>query len=344
MRARRRAVRQGAQHERTARRTTLGPIPYPEETVSRFLLWGAVALAALIIVLLSAGWYSSFYSPPRAIVGQVGGTEITLGDVIPYTLIEAIENGQFTPAGALNNMARDELLRQGAGELGLSVTEADVEAELASRFEPPSSNPDNPEPTALTSAGEANLDRYLADAQTNGVGVSEEQYRRWLEGQLLTAQAITHFNDALPDTLEQVRLRWIVAANSADADTALQRLAAEEPFADVAADLNTDTTLADEGGELGWVPPNAFPELEDYLFGEAFQVGLPTGPLQTSLGTLVIEVTEGPAEQPLSPAMRSLRGLNDLDEWLEQQTSLLLERLRLSNDQIEWVYKRLGVV
>ncbi len=324
MRARRRAVRQGAQHERTARRTTLGPIPYPEETVSRFLLWGAVALAALIIVLLSAGWYSSFYSPPRAIVGQVGGTEITLGDVIPYTLIEAIENGQFTPAGALNNMARDELLRQGAGELGLSVTEADVEAELASRFEPPSSNPDNPEPTALTSAGEANLDRYLADAQTNGVGVSEEQYRRWLEGQLLTAQAITHFNDALPDTLEQVRLRWIVAANSADADTALQRLAAEEPFADVAADLNTDTTLADEG--------------------EAFQVGLPTGPLQTSLGTLVIEVTEGPAEQPLSPAMRSLRGLNDLDEWLEQQTSLLLERLRLSNDQIEWVYKRLGVV
>jgi hypothetical protein len=342
MRARRRAVRHSAQ-ERASHRTSLGPIPYPEETVTRFLLWGAAVLAALLVVLLSAGWYSSYYRPPRTMVGEIGGVQITLGDLAPYTMLEAANLGQLSPAAALSDMARDELLRQAGGALGIVVSAADMDLALAQRFEPPSSNPDAPEPTALTSAGEANLRRYLNETSLNGVRASEEQYRSWLEGVLLVEKAIAHFSDALPAEMEQVSLRWILAANSADADAALARLADGEPFAHVAADLNTDTTVAGEGGVVGWVPEGAFPELDTFLFGEDFQLNLPTGPLQTSLGTLVIEATEGPATQPLSDEMRSLRGLNDLDGWLEEQTSALLERLRLSNEQITWVYKQLGV-
>lgn len=342
MRARRRAVRHSAL-ERAAHRPSLGPFPYPEETVSRFLRWGAVALATLLVVLLALGWYSSFYRPPRAVVGELGGVQITLGDLVPYTLLEAANLGQLSPEVALNDMARDELLRQAGDELGISVSEADMNLALAQSFEPPSSNPDAPEPTALTSAGEANLRRYLSETSLGGVHASQAQYRAWLEGVLLVDKAIVHFSDALPAEPEQVHLLWMLTANSADADEALQRLAAGETFAAVAADLNTDTTFADEAGVVGWVPENAFPELDSYLFGEDLQLNLPTGPVQTSLGTLVIEVTEGPSTQPLSDDMRSLRALNDLDDWLQVQSSALLERLRLSDQQITWVYKQLGV-
>ncbi|MCH8849097.1 MAG: peptidylprolyl isomerase [Chloroflexi bacterium] len=306
-----------------------------ERSQRRLLVIAASVIGLFVVGLLTLGWYTSSYQPPRRVVAEIDGEPVRLRDVVPYAKLVRLTTGQLAPTTARNVYARDRVLRLLAGELGVSVTPAEVEETLARRFEPPA--PPDVEPSVvLTEAGLGFLQEFL-----DAVDITGDDYRAWTEGQLLTEAYAQHFSDAQPETIEQVFVHWIVAANSVDAQTALERIASGDDFAAVATDLSVDTVIADEAGEVGWVPRGAFPEFDPWLYDPELEVGEPIGPLVTTIGSVVLLVSDGPSEQPLDQEMRDLLGQTAFQEWLNEQTLELVTLLELDFDDAQWVVDQL---
>ena len=336
MRQRRRAERghfaaPTSHQQSTTRRGT-------ERSQRRLLVIGASVAGLLLVGLLAVGWYVSSFQPPRRVVAEIDGEPLRLRDVIPYTKLERLTSGLLSPttvANARNAYARDSVLRLRAGELGVALRPNEVEETLALRFEPPS--PPGVEPgTVLTEAGRGFLQEFL-----DAVDVTEDDYWAWTEGQLLSDALVHHFGDAQPESVEQVFVHWIVANDSVDAQTAFDRITAGDDFAAVAAALNIDNLIADEAGEVGWVPLGAFPELDGLLYDPELVVGEPIGPLVTTIGSIVLLVSDGPSEQPLDDDMRDLVGQTAFQEWLNEQTVELVRGARLDFEDAVWVINQL---
>ncbi len=334
MRQRRAAERghfaaRASSQQRTTRRDT-------ERSQRRLLVIAASVIGLALVGLLALGWYVSSFQPPRRVVAEIDGEPVRLRDVVAYTKLVRLNTGQLAPATARNAYVRDRVLRLRADELGVTVTPADVEETIALRFEPPA--PPDVEPSVvLTEAGLSFLQEFL-----DAVDITDDDYRAWTEGQLLTEAFAHHFGDAKPENVEQVFVHWIVAANSVDAQTALDRIAAGEEFAAVAVDLSVDTVIADEAGEVGWVPRGAFPEFDTWLYDPDLEVGEPIGPLVTTIGSIILLVTDGPSEQPLDHDMRDLVGQTEFQEWLNEQTLELVNLLEFDFDDGQWVIDQLA--
>ena len=316
--------------QRTTRRDT-------ERSQRRLLVLAASVIGLLLVALLAIGWYVSSFQPPRRVVAEIGGEPVRLRDVIAYTKLESLTSGRLsltTVAAARNAYARDRVMRLRAGGVGVTVTPAEVEETLALRFEPPA--PPDVEPSVvLTEAGLDFLREFL-----DAVDVTDDDYRAWTEGRLLAEALAHHFGDAQPENIEQVFVHWIIAADSVDAQTAFDRVAAGDEFAAVAADLSIEFVIGDAAGEVGWVPRGAFPEFDPQLFNPELVVGEPIGPLVTTIGSVILLVTDGPSEQPLEHDMRDLLGQTLFQEWLNEQTVELVNPLEFDLDDALWVLDR----
>ena len=337
MRQRRRAERaQSAARASSQQRTTSHGA---ERSQRRLLIIAASVVGLLLVGLLAAGWYVSGFQPPRRVVAEIDGEPVQLRDVIPYTKLEILTSGQetlTTVAVARNLYARDHVLRLRAVGLGVAVTPAEVEEAIASRFEPPVS-PDAERSTVLTQAGLGFLQEFL-----DAVDIADDDYRAWIHGQLLFGALVDHFSDAEPESVEQVFVHWIIAASSVDAQDAFDRITAGEEFAAVADELNVERVIADEAGEVGWVPRGAFSEFDGLLFDPELEVGELIGPLATSVGSVVFLVTDGPSEQPLEDEMRALLGRTAFQAWLNEQTVELVALLEFDIEDAVWVLDHLG--
>ena len=332
MRQRRRAER----GRFAASRDRSQPIVNRRDTENRqrkVLLLGVGLAMAIVVLLIGAGWFVSSFQPPRRTVATVAGEDLKLSEVVTYTSISALEgSGTLRPDLALNDLVRDRVVSARAFDLGVNVTDADVESALARRFEP--LPPGSTEPVdTLTAAGQSSFELVL-----NSLGLSGNDYREWIAGQLYVVELQNHFRDLQPDVIEQVFVEWIVTESSLTAQTAMDRIAAGEEFATVSDELNIDFLLAGPGGEVGWVPQAAISELDPVLFAPDLELNTLIGPLTTSLGSVVLRVTDGPSEQPLSDVMREFVAADELQQWLDDAVAESLEdRVTLSNDDFNWV-------
>ncbi len=308
-----------------------------ERAQQHLLVLAAVAIVVLLIGVLSVGWYQSSFSPPRRVISEVGGQPVQLRDIVAYSRLHAFASGQYQPDAALNSYMRDIILRLHAGTLGVTVTPEAVGEALALQFEPLPDDPAAEPSTVLGPDGEAIFARFVEQLE-----VSKPDYRAWTEGQLLQEAAFDHFREEQPDSVEQVFVHWIVARNSVDAQTAFDRVDVGEPFGVVAADLNVERAFAEETGEVGWVPRGAFVEFEHVLFDEDLELNEPIGPLVTTIGSVVLQVTDGPSEQPLADEMRALVAQTAFQEWMNEQTAELID-IDFSADERLWLFGQLGL-
>ncbi|NLD71972.1 MAG: hypothetical protein GX649_04565 [Chloroflexi bacterium] len=218
---------------------------------------------------------------------------------------------QLLPGDALEDLIDTELIRQEAERRGITVTDDEVQREIESLFgyDP---NPPAPDPTpeaeapAGAQAPEAEGDEpaeptltplpteepmTLEEFQTattewfaamrQGPGMSETEMRELIRGDIRQRKLVESLRAEAPTTAEQIHARHIVLDTEEAAQAALERLRAGEEFADVAAEVSTDTLTKDEGGDLGWLPRGArieaFDEvafgLEDGALSEVVQVG-----------------------------------------------------------------------
>jgi hypothetical protein len=311
-----------------------------ERRQRRLLLLGVGFVVLAILGLLAYGWFSSAFQPPRKTVATVGGGEIKLSDLVPYTVLDALA-AQAAPdaRSSLNNLMRDSVLELTASDLGVAVTDDEIEAVMAATFEDGGrlADPDIDPPTVLTEVGRAALADLLSPFD-----VDEDDYRQWVRGRLLVQGVRQYFLDNFGDTAEQIFVHWIVTASSVTAQDAIDRINAGEDFEVVAIDLNIEAQLSAINGEVGWMPRGVVSELDPILFDPEFPRGSPVGPLVTSLGSMVAMVTDGPSEEPVIDIMAELAVASQFQQWLDARADEVLGDVDLGLDDVTWIFEHLN--
>lgn len=207
-------------------------------------------------------------------------------------------------AGAvLDTMIEQMLIAQAAPALGVSVSEAEIDADVA-------------EMTRLAGSPEAWAQWQLSNLYT------EQEYRDATRTQLLTFRVRDAIaaQDSDAGTVPQVRARHILVATEAEAQDVLRRLQAGERFETLAAARSRDVTTRDRGGDLGFfIRENlTTPELADLAF--SLQAGEVGGPVRTMLGYHVVQTLEF-ASAPPSDADFALQAEARFADWLHEQRS-----------------------
>ncbi len=216
------------------------------------------------------------------------------------------------PANALSAVAQrivqEELLHRFGAELGLALEPQEVDDALRQRVgaQPPAEGQEDPFP---------NL--YQQELQRSGL--TDQQYRWMVEGELLLDKALDHFQAQVPAQAEAVRYRQIVVRSIAQADQIIARVRGGEDFAAVARAESLDSTTRQNGGEVGWMPRGALPAgAETVLFGlqpgEMARYQDPESAL-----VYVYQVLERDPEHTLNDTQKLVLARRALDDWLAQK-------------------------
>ena len=181
----------------------------------------------------------------------------------------------------LQNVADRTFLRQLAVQDGYVVTDADLQTRVISDTA-----------DIMASGYFSSFTQYQQD-----YGLTDEYFARLVEDELI----IEHYtNQQAPARQEeQVHARHILVATEEEGQALLDRLAAGEDWAALAAELSIDTGSKDNAGDLGWFGRGAMVEaFETAAF--ALEVGETSDLVQSDYGYHVIQVLE--------------KGMKDLDE------------------------------
>jgi parvulin-like peptidyl-prolyl isomerase len=248
--------------------------------------------------------------PPLAAV--VNGQYILLEDYERrVALIESalLDQGLDPESGEgqseLSQMRRDtlerlieySLIEQGAQELGILLTEEELEAQM--------------EAEALAGGGWEAFEEWLAET-----GLTRGDYQSMLRESLLAQRVVALLAADIPQATEQVHLRHIVVDSEEAAEALILLLEQGADFAELAQEESLDLATREEGGDLGWLPRGVLePELERVAF--ALPVGEVSDAILSGGEYQLLQVLDRQPDRALSPETRVDLELAAFEQWLE---------------------------
>jgi len=243
------------------------------------------AVAALSIVVTACGGSDD-------VVASVNGEDITRSEV--NVLVPDTDDPSAVTdfSRYLTVVIQWEAISQAAAEEGIEPTDEDIDARLDE---------------LVAGQGEgATLEEYLEQVQA-----SEEGIRLFTE-QLVIQDAIqTDLADEATVTDDEVNselagnlLDWtvvcashILVGSEEEAIAVQDRLAAGDDFAVVAAEVSTDVTSGESGGDLGCNSPTTFVDSFAAAVLEA-EIDVVTGPVESEFGYHVVLVNQREVATP----------------------------------------------
>ena len=211
----------------------------------------------------------------------------------------------------LEGMIEQELIDQQAAKLGLTVTDAELNAAINQSI-------------AETGGADA-FNKYLA----NVAGMTLDEWRAGQREAMLTQKVIERVTRDAPTKAEQVHARHILVDTAAEANALLAKLRAGADFALLAQQYSKDTVASAGGGDLGWFPRGGLFDaaLEKAAF--ELQPGQISGVVPSDLGGFhIVQVLERDSSRPLSDdALREAQQMA-VQNWLDAlKVSATIERL-----------------
>jgi peptidyl-prolyl cis-trans isomerase D len=207
-------------------------------------------------------------------------------------------------------------------ELAQTATlEASPTAEIAATSTPEVSPTITLTPTITPTATPYTRDLYDKEVKqyvTNGneIKLTESQLRDFIRKQLLRQKLYDELTKDVQPVAEQVWARHILVASEEAANVVIEKLKAGEDFASLAAELSTDTSNKDTGGDLGWFARGAMAaDFENAVF--ALKIGEISQPIKTEFGYHIIQ-TLGHEERPLSAQQIDTAKQKAYQNWLTQ--------------------------
>lgn len=340
-----------------------------EERQRRLILLGAGAVLLLVLSILGFGYYETKFLKPASPVAEVNGVALRTDEYQKMVIFQRFTLDQYRrnlegqlsqldssdetmaaianlfqqelarlelqraqiPSQALEMMIEDELIRQGAEERGITVTEEEIDRAIEESYgyqrEPvtPTTTPTptvtateaiTPTPTlpAVTEEQfeEAYQQSLVAIAK---VGISEGFYRDMVRRGLLRSKMWEVVGREVPTSEEQVRVRRIVLETEEEAEAVRERLKAGEDFATLAQELSIDEFTRENGGDVGWM---AFDERDLSFSAMAFQleVGEISRVIETARGYEILKLEEKDEDRELDPATLERRKNAAFSTWL----------------------------
>lgn len=198
----------------------------------------------------------------------------------------------------LNQMVEDVLFEQLAAERGITITDEEADAQINDM---------------IAEYGQDYVDNWL---EMNYY--TREEFRDELRVSMLVQQLLPSDEELVPATAEQVHARHILVTSQGEAENVLTRLNNGEDFAAVAAEVSTDVTTRDSGGDLGWFPRGGLlvPEVEEAAF--SLEPGQTSGVVPSAWGYHIVQTLEVDPNREVQPEIRQQLKQKAIEDWLAQ--------------------------
>jgi len=260
--------------------------------VKAFFLLKSASLSLLVIALVSGCTSQKPTGVPTpeatvalatsepAVIANVNGTEISTEsfnrELARWNAGRAAL-GMGEAAGEdkqhiLDEMINDELTRELAAKQGISIPDADVDAQINQ---------------SIQQYGQDYFNSWLS-----GNFYTMDEFRAFVRMELLTDKLKQPIVDSVPTTAPQVHARHILVNSQPDAEQVLAKLQSGEDFAALAAQYSVDVTTKNNGGDLGWFPRGGLlvPQVEEAAF--SLQPGQISGVIQSDWGYHIVQTIE----------------------------------------------------
>jgi foldase protein PrsA len=220
------------------------------------LLLGTFTIASILGVV-SFGYYDSHIAIRSEPVALVDHQVLTTQDLVKQLALahqEGLATDQlaYYAPSILDGMVNDELVRQEARRRGLEASPEEIDQALR-------------ESLGLQEGDEASL-QELYQSRLQQLKISDQEYRGFLELNILRQKLTDALGADIPEDMEQVHLLVILVQDEATAEAFLARISAGEDFSQLAATESQDQETKDKGGDLGWLPRGLRPDLEEAAF------------------------------------------------------------------------------
>ena len=299
---------------------------------------GFALLLAIVGGLVGWGYYQDQVGPPRSRALQVGETTFNLDYFTRRLKFYVESSGLQGPASSqqvaqaiaimVSILQQEELLRQRASvDLGLSASPDEIDGQIATRL-----GVSRDDPEAFRKAYQEELKRS---------DLSDKEYRRMTEADVLGIKVQQMYADSVPATTEQVRIRQILVGTGDEAKSVLERLDAGEDFGDLARELSLNTTTKDAGGERGWVTRDELaPAVGQKVF--ALEIGARSEPIAGTGGQYIYQVEERQPDMAVTDQQRNTLTSRYFTFWLDEQRTLTprAEYVSSSSDKLNSVVGR----
>lgn len=197
----------------------------------------------------------------------------------------------------LNWMIEQRLIVQAASEMGIEVTDGDVDAVIDDLV--------------------ADIGQEAFDERLEREGLTLEEMRAQLKVQLLASRMAERVVEDVPDGALHVNARHIVVDSEAEAQRLLEQIRAGADFAALAREYSQDTFTRERGGDLGYFPRGILTskKVEDVAF--ELQPGQVSDVIESELGYHIVQVLDRVEDMEVSP--ENLRMLKDkaARQWLD---------------------------
>ena len=288
-----------------------------------------MALLAIVALLAACGPEDAA-SPDGA--ATVNGEEVPISELrVRYDAVsenpqfqeqlEGDDSGEFeeqVQAEILTGLIRARLLAQGAEELGVELTEEDIEAKREEVVADVGGEEAFEEVIETNNLTEETVDSQLRDLALQDLVAEELGDELDVDDSAVQAR--------YEETYGTASARHILVETEEEAQAVIDRLEAGEDFAEVAQEVSTDPSAAQNSGDLGeFTRGQMVPEFSEAVFGA--EEGEIVGPVETDFGYHVIEVLEldqGPPLEEVEDEIRDelLEGDRNevVQEWLNELT------------------------
>jgi parvulin-like peptidyl-prolyl isomerase len=244
-------------------------------------------------------------APTEALAALVNGQPITMSQfraevdrqTAQLAMLGAMPADQSVfEASVLHNIIDQMLIEQAAQVQDLTVTDEEVETEIAIDVE--------------VAGGQ---DAWLAWLAENAL--DPQQYRDSIREMLLTTKIRDQVIATVPDRVEQVHARHILVSTEAEAQQILDQLATGVDFAELAFNHSRDVSTRELGGDLGWFTREQLTEPIVAETAFALQPGEISGPVASGLGYHIIQTLERVPDRPLDEAAKATLSEATFDRW-----------------------------
>lgn len=259
------------------------------------------------------------------------------------------------------------ILRAEASRRNITITSEDVDKELKTitGFEDPAGTPTpttsetptvsagspsptspastptvmrTPRPTPTVRTRKPNtLEQAIRD-YAKFAGSTYEMVREDAELTILKRKLSEAFGEEAPKTGEQVKARHILIGDDDAARKVLDRLKSGEEFDALAAELSTDGSNKDKGGDLGWFGRGTMvTPFEDAAF--SLPVGRVSEPVKTQFGVHVIRVDEKDSTKPLEESQYQKVKEEAFTKWIAAERDTKKPERLMTETMRNWVVK-----